>query len=65
MKNVKVEKRNSLENTENINVKRFRYVCPACTNTAFESTNKMVGTKMTCQKCNKEFITIEENYIKL
>lgn len=47
------------------NKSKFRYVCPACTNTAFESTNKMVSIKMTCEKCGKEIITVEENYIKL
>lgn len=65
MKNAKVEKESKFENTENTNVKRFRYVCPACTNTAILTSSKMIGIKITCEKCAKEIITVEENYIKL
>jgi uncharacterized protein (DUF983 family) len=46
-------------------VKKYRYSCPACTGVAFLSTNKMLNVKVTCEKCGKEFITCEANYILL
>lgn len=49
-----------------IEKKLYRYVCPACTGTAIETTNKMLGVQVQCISCGK-LITLnqEANYIKL
>lgn len=31
----------------------YEYQCPACTNTAIKTSNKMLGVQVNCQKCNK------------
>jgi len=33
--------------------KVYEYQCPACTNVAIETSNKMLGVKVNCQKCGK------------
>lgn len=44
----------------------FRYVCPACTNTAVETSNKMLGVSVPCQHCGQIVkLDNEQNYIPL
>jgi DNA-directed RNA polymerase subunit RPC12/RpoP len=43
---------------------KFKYLCEGCTNEALESTNKMIGVKITCPHCQKEQITKEENFVE-
>jgi len=40
---------------------KFKYLCPACTNVAIESSNKMMGVKITCKVCGKEIVLNELN----
>ena len=42
-------------------VAKFRYLCPACTNNAVESSNKMMGVKVTCPNCGHEIVTDDAN----
>ena len=45
---------------------RYAYLCPACTNTAIQTTNKMLGVEVDCQACGKR-IKLDEvkRYINL
>jgi predicted RNA-binding Zn-ribbon protein involved in translation (DUF1610 family) len=46
--------------------KKFKYACPACTNTAIETTNKMLGVEVDCQNCGIRIKLDDENaYIKI
>lgn len=36
----------------------FAYTCPACTNVAIETSNKMLGVEVDCQSCGKR-ITLD------
>jgi len=38
---------------------KYGYLCPACTNVAIETSNKMIGPKIDCQKCGK-LITLDD-----
>ena len=44
----------------------YRYVCPACTNTAIQTSNKMLGVEVECTHCAK-LIKLDnlDNYITL
>ena len=33
--------------------KVYEYQCPACTNVAIETSNKMLGVQVNCKKCGK------------
>lgn len=45
---------------------KFRYVCPACTNTAVETSNKMLGVSVPCTHCGAIVkLDNEQNYIPL
>lgn len=35
---------------------KYRYMCPACTNDAIKSSNKM-NAKITCQHCGHDIVT--------
>lgn len=37
----------------------FRYLCPACTNVAIETSNCMLGVKVNCKSCGK-LITLDD-----
>lgn len=47
-------------------VYKYKYLCPACSNTAIETTNTMLGVKVQCVSC-ETFIVLDEKdrYIKL
>lgn len=32
---------------------KFEYLCPACTNVALKTSNKMLGVDVNCQACGK------------
>ena len=45
---------------------KFRYACPACTGTAIETSNKMLGVDVDCQNCGTRIKLDDENaYIKI
>lgn len=35
-------------------VLKFRYACPACTEVAIKTSNKMLGVLVNCQACGKQ-----------
>ena len=35
---------------------KFKYLCPACTGIAIESSNQMMGVKVTCERCGKDIM---------
>lgn len=39
--------------------KKYSYQCPACTNPAIETSNKMMGVQVNCQHCGK-LITLDD-----
>ena len=44
----------------------YGYRCPACTEVALKSSNKMMGIDTTCQKCGKTIkLDNEQNYFTL
>lgn len=57
-----MKKQNSIEE---IKKDTYRYVCDACTNTAFTSPINTAGERRQCKSCNKAFVTKKENYIKI
>jgi len=45
---------------------RFYYICPACTNKAIETSNKMLGVNVNCASCGKLIsLNNARNYKKL
>lgn len=47
-------------------VYKWKYICPACTNIAIWTTNKMLGVKVVCEVCHKEIeLNDEKNYLKV
>lgn len=44
---------------------QYRYICPKCTNTAIETSNKMLGVDVDCKNCGNR-ITLDnvKNYIQ-
>lgn len=53
------------QNIEEVKKDTYRYVCDACTNTAFTSPINLAGERRQCKSCNKSFVTKKENYIKI
>jgi predicted RNA-binding Zn-ribbon protein involved in translation (DUF1610 family) len=47
-------------------VAKYKYLCPACTNVAIQSSNKMLGVEVECNYCGK-LIKLEDEgrYIEL
>jgi len=44
---------------------QYRYICPKCTNTAIETSNKMLGVDVDCKSCaNRITLDNEKNYAK-
>lgn len=44
----------------------FRYLCPACTNDAIVSSNKMIGVEVDCQHCGKRIkLDDPQRYLKI
>lgn len=42
------------------------YLCPACTNVAIQTSNKMLGVKVNCQACGKLIdLDDEKRYVKV
>ena len=45
---------------------KYKYLCPACTDTAIETSNRMTGIKIDCQTCGKLIELVDmTRYIKL
>jgi hypothetical protein len=44
---------------------KYRYYCDGCTQIALVSTNKMIGTVITCQFCGKTQTAKAENWLPL
>lgn len=45
---------------------KLRYQCPACTNTAIETSNKMMGIEVDCAACGKRIkLDDPERYFEL
>ena len=43
----------------------YKYQCPACTNTAIETTNKMLGVNVVCKSCDKVIVLTEPDRYQL
>jgi len=60
------DKRESVQAEAKAPEVKYRYVCPACTNTAVESSNQMLGIEIDCKSCGKHIaLSSLGNYIKL
>lgn len=45
---------------------KFKYLCPACSDVAIETSNKMLGVSVDCAKCGKLIkLDDEKRYIKI
>lgn len=40
---------------------KYAYQCPACTETAIETSNKMLGVQVVCPNCGKTIVLENEN----
>lgn len=60
------EKRIEVQKTSSTPNYKFKYACPACTGTAIETSNKMLGVEVDCQNCGIRIKLDDENaYIKI
>jgi len=45
---------------------KFQYLCPACSDVAIETSNKMLDVSVDCKKCGKLIkLDDEKRYIKI
>lgn len=44
---------------------KYRYWCEGCTGDAMLFSNKPVGIKIVCQKCGKQQVTEEKNFLEI
>lgn len=55
-----------IEHSEETPKSKFKYLCPACTGVAIETSNKMLGVEVDCQSCGKRVkLDDEKNYVKV
>lgn len=50
-KNKKEAKTELKEQVEKAPEAKYKYLCPACSNTAIETSNKMLDVSVNCQSC--------------
>ncbi len=55
----------SKKQEEKVAKMQYRYICPKCTNTAIETSNKMLGVEVDCKSCgNRIVLDNVKNYIQ-